>query len=259
MLLRQWPTKPDAREAARRMLVSRFLYGRDYSEAEVSEILAANHTFGDAALLRRELVDWKDMERTPDGRRYWRTRVDTLPLSWSVDDIRVDIPDDGDIPRLESVFDTCASIPPWDSAKFVTPMSAHTIYTEGLEGPALGCAELMATWVLRDSRDGRAAGLCVVYHGYPASDVIAIPILYVRPDYQVRGWGQTFVASLLLRARALDDYRRVRVVVSLKDWASLRFWHACGFDRIVEIGGDAFFADDTRAHVTLERLIDPDP
>ena len=52
-------------------LAAKFEMGREYSEKEVNEILNQNHTFGDPALLRRELYMKKLLDRTPDGNRYW--------------------------------------------------------------------------------------------------------------------------------------------------------------------------------------------
>jgi GNAT superfamily N-acetyltransferase len=53
-------------------LVEQFERGRDYSEREVNAIIDSRHTFGDRAILRRSLIDRKDLERTPDTTRYWR-------------------------------------------------------------------------------------------------------------------------------------------------------------------------------------------
>lgn len=48
---------------------------RDFSEPELREVLAAAHTFGDHALLRRGLCDCGLMTRTPDGRVYRRVEA----------------------------------------------------------------------------------------------------------------------------------------------------------------------------------------
>ena len=53
-------------------LAAKFEVGREYSEKEVNEILNQNHTFGDPAMLRRELYIARLLDRTPDGSRYWR-------------------------------------------------------------------------------------------------------------------------------------------------------------------------------------------
>lgn len=52
-------------------LCSKFEQDRIYREKEVNEIIDAWHTFGDYFILRRLLIDYKLLERTPNGERYW--------------------------------------------------------------------------------------------------------------------------------------------------------------------------------------------
>jgi hypothetical protein len=66
----QWPVRQKVQRMAAAYLATRFESGREYAEREVNEILLGWHTFGDWALLRRVLCDWRYMEREPDGRRY---------------------------------------------------------------------------------------------------------------------------------------------------------------------------------------------
>jgi hypothetical protein len=67
-----WPSKQGKKQAVLAYLATHFEVGRDYSEAEVNARLSALNTFGDHALLRRELFDRGWLERTADGSRYWR-------------------------------------------------------------------------------------------------------------------------------------------------------------------------------------------
>jgi len=58
------------------MLVLEYLFEKfdaekNYTEREVNEILNQHHTFGDPAMLRRELFEKKMLRRTLDGRTYW--------------------------------------------------------------------------------------------------------------------------------------------------------------------------------------------
>lgn len=64
------PRKQKAKEALLDALIGRFEFGRDYSEKEVNEILAA--VYDDYAILRRYLVDTGRLERDPYGQHYWR-------------------------------------------------------------------------------------------------------------------------------------------------------------------------------------------
>lgn len=52
-------------------LTGKFEQGRIYTEKEVNEIINQWHTFHDYFILRRLLVDYGFMERTPSGDKYW--------------------------------------------------------------------------------------------------------------------------------------------------------------------------------------------
>jgi len=52
-------------------LAGKFEEDRIYNEKEVNEIINEWHTFGDYFILRRLLVDYGFLCRTPDGARYW--------------------------------------------------------------------------------------------------------------------------------------------------------------------------------------------
>jgi hypothetical protein len=70
--VRRWPAKEREKRFVLEYLQSKFAEGRTYSEAEVNEVLLAWHGFDDPALLRRELFERRLMDRTRDGRSYWR-------------------------------------------------------------------------------------------------------------------------------------------------------------------------------------------
>jgi hypothetical protein len=62
-------------------LAARFEPGRDYRERDVNELLLRWHTFGDWALLRRLLFDWRFLDRERDGSRYWVRPGVTAPTT----------------------------------------------------------------------------------------------------------------------------------------------------------------------------------
>ena len=70
--LRQLPAKRKLQLVALEMLASRFEDDVVYSEREVNGLLNLHHTFGDPALLRRELFEQGHLGRTRDGARYWK-------------------------------------------------------------------------------------------------------------------------------------------------------------------------------------------
>jgi hypothetical protein len=66
------PHKFSVQQMATWALWTQFAARRPYTEKEVNSIIDANHTFGDYATLRRELVNMKLLGRTSDGREYWK-------------------------------------------------------------------------------------------------------------------------------------------------------------------------------------------
>jgi len=70
--LKSWPAKRSKQLLLLELLAPKFEAGRQYSAPEVNEILNASQTFGDPALLRRELIDQKHLMRSPDGKSYWK-------------------------------------------------------------------------------------------------------------------------------------------------------------------------------------------
>jgi len=68
--LSRWPSRQKAQRAAIAYLAGKFAPGREYTENEVNFLLMDWHSFGDWALLRRALYDWKFLDRESDGTRY---------------------------------------------------------------------------------------------------------------------------------------------------------------------------------------------
>jgi hypothetical protein len=69
--LSRWPAKRRLQQAAVSYLVAKFEVSREYSEAEVNNVLDEWAPFHDAALLRRTLIEARLLARTSDGARYW--------------------------------------------------------------------------------------------------------------------------------------------------------------------------------------------
>jgi hypothetical protein len=68
----RWPSKGTQKIAVLEYLVTKFEFGRTYSELEVNAILKTWHTFSDWALLRRELCTSGLLDRTANGSIYTR-------------------------------------------------------------------------------------------------------------------------------------------------------------------------------------------
>ncbi|MBL8134052.1 MAG: DUF2087 domain-containing protein [Anaerolineae bacterium] len=75
----QMPPARKIRRIALEYLASHFDFGRQYSEKQVNAMLGHLHTFSDAALLRRELVEagYFGRQGQGEGARYWRTDAKT--------------------------------------------------------------------------------------------------------------------------------------------------------------------------------------
>jgi len=74
--MKQWPSKQKLQLVAVPVFAQAIPAGRRFTEREINELLDRRHTFEDAALLRRLLCDLGYLERTRDGREYWRSSRD---------------------------------------------------------------------------------------------------------------------------------------------------------------------------------------
>ncbi|HYO72506.1 MAG TPA: DUF2087 domain-containing protein [Archangium sp.] len=70
--LKGWPSKRSDQLQALHYLAARLPAGVEWSERELNDLLKGLHTFGDWALLRRDLYDARLLDRSLDGRRYWK-------------------------------------------------------------------------------------------------------------------------------------------------------------------------------------------
>ena len=72
--IKAWPSKRNKsrlQQVALEYLATKFEPGLYYSEREVNTLLNQHHTFGDPALLRRELFDRGLVDRVKNGSAYW--------------------------------------------------------------------------------------------------------------------------------------------------------------------------------------------
>lgn len=77
--LKSWPARTNHQNLAMWVMWSRLPPREQFSEIEISKLLDLWHGFGDRALLRRSMVDGKLVERTRDGRAYWRVEREPPP------------------------------------------------------------------------------------------------------------------------------------------------------------------------------------
>jgi hypothetical protein len=68
----RWPKKQEEREEVLKYFAAKYEEGKHYTEMEVNAILKQWHKFNDHPMLRRELVNLGILNRSPDGRDYWK-------------------------------------------------------------------------------------------------------------------------------------------------------------------------------------------
>lgn len=73
----RYPAKLKKRVYATLYIAGKFEPGRSYTELEVNDCIRAWISFADYVLVRRDLVDYGCLTRTPDCREY--RRCDVLP------------------------------------------------------------------------------------------------------------------------------------------------------------------------------------
>lgn len=65
-----FPAKRKMKIFALFYLAEKFEAGKNYTEREVNDVLLSWHTFADPATLRRELYDYRFLDRSQDGKAY---------------------------------------------------------------------------------------------------------------------------------------------------------------------------------------------
>ena len=73
--LTAYPSKKKMKMYALLFFAEKFESERRYTEKEVNELLNANSTFGDPATLRRELYNYRFIDRDSYGKEYWLEKV----------------------------------------------------------------------------------------------------------------------------------------------------------------------------------------
>lgn len=96
--LLRWPTSRPVQDLCLWVLWSRVASRTSFSEKQISELIKRWHTFGDHALLRRGLIGWRLVQRTPDGSEYRRIEQkpppELSPLLARLKPSRFKLPDD---------------------------------------------------------------------------------------------------------------------------------------------------------------------
>lgn len=97
-------------------------------------------------------------------------------------------------------------------------------------------------------------GYMTNYFGYQEEDVVFINFLFIDPNLQRLGYSKEVIGQFL---KLLKDtkYKRVRLLVKLKNWPAIRFWTSMKFYKIVSYYGDSVLSEETFAGLVLEKEI----
>ena len=74
-----FPSKRKLKIADMFYIASKIEVGVQFTEKEINEVINERCCFRDAALLRREMYDYSFIDRTIDGKLYWKEEVQPLP------------------------------------------------------------------------------------------------------------------------------------------------------------------------------------
>lgn len=70
--LKQLPGKLGKKTICCEYLATKFEAGKEYDDLESKAVLAQWHTFNDPVTLRRLMIEFKLLDRSPDGTKYWK-------------------------------------------------------------------------------------------------------------------------------------------------------------------------------------------
>ena len=68
----RWPKNKSDKDIVIKWLSNKFRFNIIYTEKEINSIIKLHHVFDDVALLRRELISQKYLQRKCNGSEYWK-------------------------------------------------------------------------------------------------------------------------------------------------------------------------------------------
>ncbi|MBW8003270.1 MAG: DUF2087 domain-containing protein [Planctomycetes bacterium] len=165
-----WPSRRSRQELILRYLSAHFEFERAYTEKDVNTILLTGHSFGDPAILRRELISLGYLNRRTDGSRYWKTNQNRIPFSWETGRLLVDLATANDVEDLENVYESCRYYESWTDDQGDRCLTMlDFVYNANL--PPGGNKELATLHSIRLKATGEIVGYLNCYHGYPEKNI----------------------------------------------------------------------------------------
>jgi ribosomal protein S18 acetylase RimI-like enzyme len=174
--------------------------------------------------------------------------MNLIPSQWSTPTFICEDMQSFEIGFVQELYMASAPVTLWDGKEH-DPHYIELSYHEGIL-PEGGVKERFRIQTVRMKSTEEIIGFVSVYHGYPEGDSLYLAMMCISGDFQNQGYGQEVMKHFLLEASLLG-YSEVRVNVSLRNWAGLRFWNKSGFNYISGIFGDKEFAEGKFADIEL--------
>jgi Acetyltransferases len=174
--------------------------------------------------------------------------MNLIHSAWSTPTFSCEDLQPSEIGMVQELYMASAPVALWDGKEH-DPDYIERSYQEGIL-PEGGVKEQFRIQTVRLKTTGEIVGFISVYHGYPQSDSLYLAMMCISGDFQNQGYGQEVMKHFLLEIGLLG-YSEIRVNVSLRNWAGLRFWTKSGFNRISGIFGDTEFSEGKFADIEL--------
>jgi len=179
-----------------------------------------------------------------------------IPSEWETERCLVAPAGDGNLLRMASIFsDNAEVLRSLGKDCAVEKLASDLLHHAAL--PPNGDPNREHACLIVDKESKEAIGLLGVYCGYPKGTTFYIGSLFLKRNWQRRGFGGEIVRALELNALE-QGYDEARVNVGLKNWPALRFWVGLDYNRVTRISGDRAFADTAYANIELAKCFAPE-
>lgn len=108
--------------------------------------------------------------------------------------------------------------------------------------PPGGQKERARTFLILDKAEAVPMGFIEYYCGFPNQESLYISRLFLRAEWQGKGFGSEVIAELERQA-LLTGKEEVRLSVNVPNWSALWFWVKSGYNSITGVFGPAAAPD----------------
>lgn len=109
-------------------------------------------------------------------------------------------------------------------------------------------------YILSVYENNQIIGYTTLYKGFPSKDTLYICFMYISSKKRGNGYGYSIVESISSYFKA-NNYKNIKISVSLKNWQGIRFWNKCGFSTITNVDIDGPFGNSNYGSFELEKII----